>query len=552
MSLNQSSSAATKVVKQLAKKIINSSKKPEIRSLFVELTQTLNTTSEAHYISALNKSQLNATPTIRFPIVQDAFNQILKDANEYEDDSNQQHHKRQMEKDRENRHSSSDVNDEDEEQKPKLSTSNATYGETPPTTISSLLNLLSNHHDGGRTTFPGDFVDAGSGRGGVLCVAALEGMFEKCRGIEYDKHHSQAAFALEIEYNKYKQQQLVKSSATKEETTDNDPIQESHDYDTTASCVQYICGDLGDETFEGASVVYSNAVVFDSPLCSTLGRILDDATLQPNAFVVTATKQFALPSFELVDMLQLPCNGGQLFTFYVNQKRTSIIGSDSPKLSSSRGAVPAVSDSEYMRLLRSTHTTSGGMEGSSSSSNMMEQLVAISLQDGGLAGLAFLAALGASETNVRYMCDNHDLLSSLVSKLQLNDGQDLPTRASASILLRAVSAFPIGRRTIAQDDRLLDVMFSSLVVLDQLAKNDHVLIRANIVDSLGEVLKDHVGNDVLANRGIDAVVANLVDDTPNSEMMTEACQAVISFRRWRSGAPNVLWSETLEREFLSL
>ncbi|KAK1740370.1 hypothetical protein QTG54_009320 [Skeletonema marinoi] len=220
-------------------------------------------------------------------------------------------------------------------------------------------------------------------------------MFEKCRGIEYDKHHSQAAFALETEYNKYnyKQQQLVNSSATKEETKDNDPIQKSHDYGTTASCVQYICGDLGDETFEGASVVYSNAVVFDSPLCSTLGRILDDATLQPNAFVVTATKQFALPSFELVDMLQLPCNGGQLFTFYVNQKRTSS-GSDSTMSGSERGAVPAVSDSEYMRLLRSTHTTSE-REGSSSSSNMMEQLVAISLQDGGLAGLAFLAALGA-------------------------------------------------------------------------------------------------------------------------------------------------------------
>eukprot|EP00984_Skeletonema_dohrnii_P005195 scaffold1823_cov150-Skeletonema_dohrnii-CCMP3373.AAC.1 len=551
MSLNQSSSAATKVVKQLANKIINSSKKPEIRSLFVELTQTLNTTSEAHYVSALKKSQLNVTQTKRFPIVQDAFYQILKDANEYEDDSNQQHHKRQMEKDRENRHSSSDVNDEDEVQKPKLSTSNATYGETPPKTISSLLNLLSNHHDGGRTTFPGDFVDAGSGRGGVLCVAALEGMFEKCRGIEYDKRHSQAAFALETEYNKYKQQQLVNSSTTKEETKDNDPIQESHDYGTTASCVQYICGDLGDESFEGASVVYSNAVVFDSPLCSTLGRILDDANLQPNAFVVTATKQFALPSFELVDMLQLPCNGGQLFTFYINQKRTSIVGSDSPKSNSERGAVPAVSDSEYMRRLRSTHAASE-REGSSTSSNMMEQLVAISLQDGGLAGLAFLAALGASETNVRYMCDNHGLLSSLVSKLQLEDGHDLPTRASASILLRAMSAFPIGRRTIAQDDRLLDVMFSSLVVVDQLAKNDHVLIRANIVDSLGEVLKDHVGNDVLANRGIDSVVAKLVDDTPSSEMMTEACQAVISFRRWRSGAPNVLWSETLEREFLSL
>ena len=76
---------------------------------------------------------------------------------------------------------------------------------------------------------------------------------------------------------------------------------------------------------------------------------------------------------------------------------------------------------------------------------------------------------------------------------------------------------------------------SSLTVLDQLAKNDHVLIRANIVDSLGEVLKDHVGNVVLANRGIDSVVANLLDSTPEAEMLTEACQAVMSFRRWRLG-----------------
>ena len=534
MALNQSSSAVAKVVKQLANKIINSSSRPEIRSLFADLTQTLNTTSNAHYNSALEKSQLSAIPTKRFPFVLNAYNQILKLAEEYEDDSNQKHHKRMVQQETDSFRGNGE---KDEEEKPKLSTSNATYGETPPETISSLLNLLSNHHDGGRSKFPGDFVDAGSGRGGVSCVAALEGMFDKCRGIEYDMCHSQAAFTLEMEYKKYntQQQQIVSDDSTKEERYDIVPSQELEDFSATSSCVQFICGDLGDETFEGASVVYSNAVVWDSQLCSTLGHILDDAKLQQNAFVVTATKKFSLPSFELVDMLQLSCNGGQLFTFYINQKRNDC-GSYSTVSSSEidRGAAPAVSDSEFMRLLRSTNENSKS-DSSSPSSNMMEVLVAVSLQDGGLEGLAFLSALAASESNVRCLCSNQDLLNSLVSSLELEDGPNLPTRASASILLRSLSAFSIGRRTIAQDDRLLDAMFSSLVVSNQLAKNDHVLIRANIVDSLGEVLKDHVGNDVLANRGIDSVVANLLDNTPEAEMLTEACQAVMSFRQWRLG-----------------
>lgn len=524
MVLNQSSSAAAKVVKQIANKIINSSSsRPEIRSAFAELTQTLNTTSAAHYNAALERSQRNAIPTKRFPFVLDAYNQILTRADAYEHGSNQKHNKRIHE------------GEGNEAAKPKLSTSNATYGETPPETISSLLNILSNHHNSGKTQFPGDFVDAGSGRGGPSCVAALEGMFDTCRGIEYDMGHSQAALNLETEYNKYKmqlqqqeQQEIDNDNSSKDETTDIDPTQELDDFGTTASSVQYTCGDLADETFEGASVIYSNAVVWDSQLCSTLGRILDEAKLQPNAFVVTATKQFSLPSFELVDTIQLPCNGGQLFTFYINQKRSNS-GNDVS------GAAPAVSDSESTRLLRSTHAISEGGR-SSTSSNMMEELVAVSLQDGAsLEGLAFLAALAASESNVRCLCNNQDLLNTLVSSLELEDGPNLPTRASASILLRSLSAFSVGRRTIAQDESLLDAMFSSLIVSEQLAKNDHVLIRANIVDILGEVLKDHVGNDVLADRGIDSVVANLLDSTPEAEMLTEACQAVMTLRRWRLG-----------------
>ena len=70
----------------LAKRIINSSSRPEIRSLFVELTQTLDTTSLDHYNSALKESQRNAFPTERSPIVAAAYKQILKDANESSED----------------------------------------------------------------------------------------------------------------------------------------------------------------------------------------------------------------------------------------------------------------------------------------------------------------------------------------------------------------------------------------------------------------------------------------------------------------------------------
>jgi hypothetical protein len=77
---------------------------------------------------------------------------------------------------------------------------------------------------------------------------------------------------------------------------------------------------------------------------------------------------------------------------------------------------------------------------------MMEQLVVVSLQEGGLEGLAFLAALGASEPNVRLLLENTNLLDSTVSGLSLEDPQHFQTRASTSMVLRAMDNFPIGRR----------------------------------------------------------------------------------------------------------
>lgn len=87
------------------------------------------------------------------------------------------------------------------------------------------------------------------------------------------------------------------------------------------AAIQFVNGDLCDDNFAGASVVYSNAVVFDSTLCSVIGRLIDEADLSKSAFVATATKRFSLPTFDLVDVLHLSCNGGEDFTFYASQKR---------------------------------------------------------------------------------------------------------------------------------------------------------------------------------------------------------------------------------------
>ena len=52
-----------------------------------------------------------------------------------------------------------------------------------------------------------------------------------------------------------------------------------------------------------------------------MGRRFDEADHAPNGLVVSISRRFPCPSFDLVGILKMPCNGGNEFSFYVCQKQ---------------------------------------------------------------------------------------------------------------------------------------------------------------------------------------------------------------------------------------
>ena len=142
-SASSASKISARTVVDLARKIMASSSRPEIWSLLPRLTKTLDRTSQAHddgWTSASvprpssHSSHYPSTTRVRntterFPWVAAEYERILHSATV---ESRSQEQRR-------------DVN-LDDGTGPPLSPANATYGETPPATVSTLLNLLTHHN----------------------------------------------------------------------------------------------------------------------------------------------------------------------------------------------------------------------------------------------------------------------------------------------------------------------------------------------------------------------------------------------------------------------
>ena len=325
----------------------------------------------------------------------------------------------------------------------------------------------------------------------MTVCAALGGRFPHCRGVEYDEQRSEEAFRLKAAYDAL-------------------PPPEQ------GTPIKFVCGDAKDESFSGTSVVFCNSVVWDLELSGAISTKLDEASVQPNALVVSITRQFALPSFNLVDILKLPCNGGDDFNFYVYQKMP-----EPGVMNTDLGWSNALSDSETMRGLR--------LEG------QLEKLVDISLQKG-VEGLAFLVALGGSEPSTRLLSQTPAFLDAAAHGLRMDE--TLPMRASMSMVLRGMADFPVGRRAIADSSVLVEAIFTSLCTT-RMDGNDHPAIRANLLDVLGEVLHDPIGNDKLESCHIDALVKEVKGDAVDQQLVEvlEACGQIQAMRRlWAGGS----------------
>ena len=437
--------------------------KAKVAKLFAQLAIKLRTTSDMH----LRTSMIPRTPELPTECPQqDAYlDQILKSAA--------------------NRPPASFAT---KTFKTPLSTANATYGETPDATIRTLLKELATTHNNTSKTFSGRFIDAGSGNGSATVSAALDGRFPRCSGIEYDEYRTELANKLKAAYDNH----------------------QSHHHKST---LDFTCGDLATGNLSGASVVFSNSVVWDASLCATMGRRLDEADLAPNGLIVSISRRFPCPSFDLVDILKMPCNGGNEFSFYVCQKH---------------GAqhIVALTDSDTMKGLRNV-------------SGLLQSLISLAMTYGrSNESLAFLAAVAASEPSTRVLASQDDgkVLEMLSEGIRLSIN-DLSTRASSCMVVRAISDHPVGRRSIAETDSLLTALLESITPKAQNVPSEHPAIVASVLDIIGQLLNDSLGNEKMGSLNIDDHLERIYTDANKEALgdVTQACMEAQSMRRWWAG-----------------
>lgn len=365
----------------------------------------------------------------------------------------------------------------------EVSAANASYGATTPETMFELLNVLYPSN----SKAAGSFIDAGSGRGEPTLAAALSNKFILAKGVESEISHHRHALSLQQAY--------------KESKGADCPLEFTNSDMTVPG------------TFVGGSCVFLNSVLFDAQLCRTLGERLEEdlqvadgaaSSTQEDIVVVSMSRRLALPSFDLIDVLSLPANGGELFTFYINRRD----GNDSTHS-------PALSDSSGMRELRRADCFDAVLD------------MTLESQDEQASKL-LLVALAASEPSTRSMCSHQALWDKLFESL--HPEANLISRALGSMVLRSMVAHPVGRRTVAKQSELVDGLILGLG-----DSTLHPAIKANYLDVLDNLLHDSPLEDHCNQ--LDEIMGRLQGSTdPN---ITEATFEVVARRRWWGGA-NVL------------
>lgn len=361
-------------------------------------------------------------------------------------------------------------------------------------------------HNGGEL-FPGHFIDVGSGRGIPSLCAAQSGYFQgMSKGIEYDEARYDQATILQNAYYTEEEAHLQRRSSTTKHTR-------------SSTFIEFICGDIQDPTtsigyLDDASVVFCNSVIWDASLCSSMGRLLDHSSLMSRGLVVSISRRFPSPDYRLVDLLSLPCNGGQDFTFYICQKDDGLRGEHNS---------PAISDTSAVLMLLKDNA------------DLMENLVETLLKDEiTLQELTLLASLGSSESVTCILLANDHFLPILTEQLMRADSKDLARVAVTTMVLRSMSDFPIGRRQIGGNAELLDALWDVVS-----AERQHPAIRTNVLDVLGQLDYDPIGHQSLTCKDIDSLYQTVLEQARSpqnlSQDLAEACLEAQTMRQWWQG-----------------
>lgn len=170
---------------------------------------------------------------------------------------------------------------------------------------------------------------------------------------------------------------------------------------------------------------------------------------------------------------------------------------------------------------------------------MLEELIRCSLEfekhGDEKERMDLMTALGHSESGTRALLKEDELFPFLATQLSMKSG--LAYRARSSMVLRAMSDFPVGRRALAESEVITEAFFQSLSLDIINSKNDHPAIRANIIDILGQMLNDPTGHQKLKQRELDSILQEMMNIARREEWheVFEACVEVNAMQRWWFG-----------------
>ena len=105
------------------------------------------------------------------------------------------------------------------------------------------------------------------------------------------------------------------------------------------------------------------------------------------------------------------------------------------------------------------------------------------------------------------------------------------------MVLRAVSDHPVGRRSNAESDSLLTALLESTTPKAQSVTSEHPAIIANVLDIIGQLLNDSLGNEKMGFLDIDDHL-QLVHTDANEQALSDVAQASMeaqSMRQWWAG-----------------
>lgn len=178
-----------------------------------------------------------------------------------------------------------------------LTSSNYTYGEVDFLSLAETFEIIKTRH--GPIKPGGTFYDLGSGSGKGVVSAALIHDFDKCKGIEVLESLYDISTKLFLSYQQVRLHLVYNYPDLWDKLPD----------------IEFIFGDMFNESWTDASFIFVNSTCFDSKMM----EMISNREVNPGTWAVTLTKALKSSKWVIKQSLRKPMSWGEA-TIYIHER----------------------------------------------------------------------------------------------------------------------------------------------------------------------------------------------------------------------------------------